>query len=776
MRLFPVFFLFGTLVIQRLTELPSLVWVGLLLCGSIIVTAFVKTSSKVIVISILMIVALSSGVFLATWSAKSQLERQIPAKLQGKELIVQGKIIDIPDRRADGTRFRLKIDKAHLAADHEATLLVKGIIRLGWYQERQDPRAGEVWQLKVKLKRPSGFMNPGGFDYEKWLFTERISATGYVRKDVKQANQRLAEAKWWSLNSIRENIHHTIQETVSNKASAAVLSALVVAVRTDLTDQQWSDLSKTGTTHLIAISGLHIAVVAAFAFFPVMLLWRLFPSLNEKMPVRVAGGIAAVIMATIYAMLAGFTLPTQRALLMVVIALLGLLSRKHYSSSSILAAALLGVLLLDPLAGMTISFWLSFLAVALILVFLNRQLGQPRYALIKLQFVLSLGMLPLTLLFFGNASLSSPIANFVAIPWVSLVVVPLSLFALLLMPVSSFLSESLFKLASITIDWLFKGLALLSDSEIMALSSAEIPSIYLIMAFLGLVFLLLPKGFPARWLGLIAFIPAFFFSVEQPKHGEFEYTLLDVGQGMGSVVRTQNHKLVYDTGTRLSDSFDVGKLVMLPFLRSKNIDQLDTLIVSHDDIDHSGGAKAIISEIKVKELMSSSTLLFGGETVTKCETGQHWEWDGVQFQILSPDKDFMANDNNLSCVLKVSNENHSLLLTGDIERKTEKIILQEIDKKNLESEVMIVPHHGSKTSSTPAFIEAVSPSLALIPVGYRSRFGHPKPEIIERYLSRDIPILDTVSSGAITIQFPSNNQSIKIESFRKVNRRFWNRL
>lgn len=775
MRLFSIFFLFGTLLIQGLTELPSFLWVGSLLCGSIIVMVFVKTMSKVVMILLVVTIALMSGFFLAGLSAKKQLDNQIPNHLQGKELIVQGKVVDIPDRRKDGIRFRLKVEKAYSVNDPDAAVAIKGIVRLGWYQERQNVQAGEHWQLKVKLKQPSGFMNPGGFDYEKWLFTERISATGYVRKDVKQDNKRLAKARWWSLNTIRERIHQTIQENVTNKASAAVLSALVVAIRTNLNDQQWGDLSKTGTTHLIAISGLHIAVVAAFAFLPIMLIWRIFPSFNEIIPLRVAGAVAGVVLAIIYAMLAGFTLPTQRALLMVLIALFGLLSRKHYSSTSILAVVLVAVLLLDPLAGMTISFWLSFVAVALILVFLKRQIVQPQYALIKLQFVLSLGMLPLTLLFFGSASLSSPIANFVAIPWVSLVVVPLSLIALMLMPLSSVLSNALFNLASITIDWMFKGLSFLSGSDITSLDSAAIPSVYLIMAFVGLIFLLLPKGFPARWLGLIAFLPVFFHSVAQLKDGEFEYTLLDVGQGMASVLRTQNHNLVYDTGTRLSDSFDIGKLVIVPFLHSKHIEQLDYLIVSHDDIDHSGGAKTVISEIDVSEVMASFFNSFAENNLTKCETGQQWQWDGVQFEILSPDHDFMGNDNNLSCVLKVSNKYHSLLLTGDIERKTEQIMIEEINQKTLNSEVMIVPHHGSKTSSMPAFIETVSPTLALIPVGYRNRFGHPKPDIVKRYKIRQIPILDTVSSGAITIGFPNNEDSFRIESYRILKRKFWNR-
>lgn len=777
MRLFTVFFLSGTLFIQLLTVLPSLVWLGLFLSASVIVAIFCKTRSKIITITLFVIIAFSSGLFLASFSAQNQLDNKIQNDFQGKDIILQGKVIDIPNHRGEGIRFRFKILKAYLAEEPHQELRMNGIVRLGWYQKNQEVRADEYWQLRVRLKRPSGFLNPGGFDYEKWLFTERINGTGYVRKSKEGENKILATPQWWSLNHLRETIHNSIQAKVTNYSSAAVLSALVVAVRTNLSDHQWDDLRKTGTTHLVAISGLHIAVVAGFAFFPIMLLWRVFPRLNERIPLRVAGGVAGVLFASLYAMLAGFTLPTQRALLMVIIALLGLLSRKHYSSSVILASAMLAVLLLDPLAGMTASFWLSFLAVTLILIFLNRQLEQPKFSLIKLQFVLSLGMLPLTLLFFGSASLSSPVANFLAIPWVSFVIVPVSLIALVFMPISSVISDGLFKLAALAIEWLFNGLGLMSSSSLSNINSAEIPNYYLLIAFLGLLFLLLPKGFPARWLGVIAFLPALLFSVEKPKHGEFQYTLLDAGQGMASVLQTQNHTLVYDAGTRLSDSFDIGKLVVIPYLNSKGINVLDKLIISHDDIDHSGGAPSIVKALKVNEIMSSSTAFLPDRKILKCVTGQTWVWDGVQFEILSPDKSTQGNDNNLSCVLKVSNELHSLLLTGDIEKKIEKrLVANESIRKKLNSDVMIVPHHGSKTSSHQEFIKAASPKLALIPAGYRSRFGHPKPEIVKRYQSLNIALKDTVSSGAIILKFPSNNQNMTTESYRQNNRRFWNRL
>ncbi len=774
MRLFALFFLLGTLIIQQFQQLPSVIWIGLFLAISIFMTVFLKKKSSVSIFNLLLILlnAFLAGLLLSTAVAQNQLSKQIPMQWEGQDIILQGKVLGIPNKKDDGTRFRLKIKQASLKANPEESISFKGVVRLGWFRSTQEINAGETWQLVVRMKRPSGFLNPGGFDYEKWLFTERISATGYIRESVDQ-NKRLSESSWWSINRLRQNIHNNIQNGVENKASAAILSALVVAVRTQFDDEQWKLLQQTGTSHLVAISGLHIAVVAGFAFLPIMLIWGLFPSLNEKIPLRVAGAIAGVLFATLYAMLAGFTLPTQRALLMVVIALLGLLVRRHYHSSSILAVVVIAVLLLDPLAGMTVSFWLSFLAVALILVVLKRQIEKPAIQLIKLQIVLSLGMLPLTLFFFGSASLLSPVANLLAIPWVSLVVVPLSLIALVFMPISTFISDAIFSISSLAIQWMFAGFELLGASPLANFSFAEIPSGYLLSAFAGFLFILLPKGFPARWLGIIAILPALLFTVEKPKQGEFVFTLLDAGQGMASLVQTENHTLIYDVGTRYSKTYDIGKLVVVPFLKVKGLVSVDSMILSHKDVDHWGGAEAVLKEITVKKIISSDTTILENQKIVECVKGDHWQWDGVDFKVLSPPVDYPQNDNNRSCVLRVSNANHSLLLTGDIQKKTEKLLLNKFD--DLATEVISVPHHGSKTSSTEAFLQAVSPKLALIPAGYRNRFGHPKDKVLARYKRMGVEVMGTVDSGAITVKFPADKESYEVEAYREKKRRFWSR-
>lgn len=798
MRIFSLSLLLGTLVIQWLSTVPS--WSLVLgVCLSIsAIGFFFKSRLKNFNTIFVCIYGFLLGLSLASYQASSLLNDRIPIEAEGEELLVTGRVTGIPTVRKEGIRFLLDVHSARFAENAKQEMNVassvglQGIVRLGWFRQAQAIQAGEWWQLKVKLKRPSGFMNPAGFDYEKWLFTQKIIATGYVRKSKpigKNENHKLYQLHTsntskqkvildalGSVDNLRQKIHQAIQQRVENKSSAAVLSALLVAARDKLDDTQWQLLQATGTSHLIAISGLHIAVVAGFAFFPMMMLWRLFPRLSERIPLRIAGALVGTVLAICYAMLAGFTLPTQRALLMVIIGLWGLVSRRNYNTSTILSLALVLVLLWDPLAAMTISFWLSFLAVSLIIFFVKRQVKQPRWMALKLQVFLSCAMLPLTLLFFGTASLTSPLANLIAIPWVSLLLVPISMLALFLMPISTFLSTQLLDLAAFLVDLLFKFLEILGRSSLSTLNLAEIPSSLLVIAFLGGLILVLPKGFPARWLGLLLMLPALAFQVNppnlSPNLGGFKYTLLDVGQGYASVLHTQNHHLVYDAGSRVSETFDLGKLVVAPYLRSQGINKISTLMISHEDNDHRGGAQYLQENFDIDEIISSDiTILKGTKT---CEYGQQWQWDGVNFEVLSPRKNYQGNDNNRSCVLKIWNQHHALLLTGDIQKKAEKVLLA-LSPEKLQAEVLSVPHHGSKTSSTLAFIQQVAPKIALISAGYRSRFGHPKPTVVARYQSLGIELLDTASYGAISLDFPADNTEITRKYSRLADQGFWSR-
>ena len=779
MRLLSISFLVGILSIQPLTSLPRLRWFSgdeispyllILVTFTLLVVVFsIRYKNQYKTWKIRPLIGLIFGCLYVLWAANSILSSQLPASLEGNDIIVNGTVASIPYPRKDGWRFKLKINEASSLNHPEQVLALKGTLRLGWYRTKNTLKAGQKWRLVVRLKRPAGFMNFGGFDYEKWLFQQRIVGTGYIRKSSK--NKLLADSSMFSVDHYREAILQGIQQRIKDPQQASIVAALAVADRSAITDQQWQILRQTGTNHLIAISGLHIGMVAGFGFFPVMIIWWLFPSLYQKMPVRMAGGIVGAIFAVSYALLAGFTLPTQRALIMVLVVLFGLLARRHYSSSNILATALLAVLIYDPLAVLSQGFWLSFVAVGLIMFTVARRIARPSLLMnvISIQLVLSFGMLPLMFAFFGVGSLSSPLANLIAIPWVTVVVVPLTLLGVLMLPFTA-LSSFLLNLAGDSVSIMMNVLEALSSSAFM-ISLAEVPWYLLVLSFVGFIWLWLPSKFPARWLGALLILPAILYRTEPIEQGAFKYDLLDVGQGLASVIRTKNHVLIYDTGPRASASFDTGKLVVLPFLKANNISYVDTLILSHEDMDHRGGTTVIRQNIDIGSILSSDTTLFEG--IKHCDKGMKWSWDEVEFEMLSPLQEWQGSENDRSCVLRVSNKNHSLLLTGDIEKIAEKQILS--SGVMLKSEVMTIPHHASKTSSSEPFIDAVQPELALATTGYRNRFHFPNKQVVSRYQQRNISVMTTAQSGAISLYFPPTADAYQLEAYRDTHQHYWNK-
>ena len=765
MRLLSIGFLLGIYCLQQFSDLPSKGWSPVVISGLIL-----SPIALTFFWNMRLIVGFYSGFLYAMLISTATLDTRINPELEGKDLIVSGIVTSIPYQRKKGWRFRLNINSAILLGEPDQSIDLAGTLRLGWYRTDHQIKAGEEWQMVVRLKRPSGFMNPGGFDYEKWLFQEGIVATGYVRKSDK--NLMIKPSSSYSINAVREKILRKINQLVDRHELAAVVGALAVADRSAITEQQWELFRQTGTNHLVAISGLHIGMVAGFGFFPIMLIWWLFPKLYQKIPVKIAGGVVGACFAIGYALLAGFTLPTQRALIMVLVVLIGLIVRRQYASSSILATALFLVLLFDPLAVLSQGLWLSFIAVALILMTLARRLKRQRFEILTIQFALSLGMLPLTLGLFGIGSLSSPIANLLAIPWVTIVVVPFTLLGILMMPFEA-IASVLLNIAATSIDLMMQGLRLLSSSETI-LSIPEIPPYLLILAFVGFLWLWLPAKFPARWLGLVLMFPLVTYRPDAIEKGSFQFHVLDVGQGLASVVQTANHVLIYDTGPRSNARFDTGKLVVLPFLRAKDIKKVDIMVISHEDMDHRGGAEAIREKVQIEKILSSDTSYF--PNIEACKVGMKWTWDDVHFEMLHPEQDGseeQESDNNISCVLRISNKHHSLLLTGDIEKIAEKAILK--SDASLASEVMLIPHHGSKTSSHSTFINAVQPKLALVTAGYRNQFHHPSKKVLERYEAAEVKVMDTVEQGAISLFFPVDDSELEVSAYRQMNKRYWHR-
>ena len=529
---------------------------------------------------------------------------------------------------------------------------------------------------------------------------------------------------------------------------------------------QWQVFSRTGVIHLVSISGLHVTMIAALCALAVSTLWRRSERLTLRLPAQKAAIAAGWAAAFFYASLAGFEVPAQRTLYMLSVVAVALWAGRNLGVVRTLLLALLVVLLIDPWAVLATGFWLSFGAVAILFYAGNSRLGptEPRRwrgVLIQwgaAQWAVTVGGLPLLLLFFHQFSLVSPLANLVAVPVVSFVVTPLALiFAVIPWPPLLHLDHWVMVQLMALLDWL---------AAWPVWQQAAPPLWAVLLALVGVVWLLLPRGFPARWLGLCLLLPALFPPLPRPGMGEAWADVLDVGQGLAVVVRTARHALLYDTGPGYGGEADAGQRVVVPFLRTNGVAKLDALVVSHRDQDHSGGLVSVRAHAPVGRVLASFAEA-GGE---RCAAGQSWEWDGVRFTMLHPESDDYekkTRTNAMSCVLRVESVGASLLLPADIEAANERALVARAAEA-LRADVLVVPHHGGKGSSTPEFVSAVAPEHAVFSAGYRNPFGHPRPEILARY--GDSSIWRTDRDGAVRVVL---GEGAEVTVWRAERRRYW---
>jgi len=695
-------------------------------------------------------------------------------------------VASVPQSDDRSMRFRFDVERVVT----EGAIVPKKVA-LSWYKERQSDldqkglpvvKAGERWQITVRLKQPHGTTNPHGFDYEAWALERNIRATGYVRSSAD--NQRLhpmvQRPTYWIEHS-REEIQQRFAANLADKTYAGILKTLATGDQHAIPRDQWQTFTRTGTNHLMAISGLHITMISSMAFAWVFWLWRWNTYFTLRLPARRAAVMAGLIVAFSYAVLSGFAIPAQRAFCMLAVVAVALWRGHQTSATMVLAWALFWVVLLDPWAIIAPGFWLSFGAIAIIMLVTVGRIGKTHWLSdwLRIQWAITLGLIPLLLILFQQVSLVSPIANAIAIPLVSLVVVPLTLLATI--PLFDFMLP----LAHDVLSILMVLLQSLSNTS-NAVWQQHAPPMWTIgVAIVGILWLLLPgslglgffSGFPARWLGIIALLPMFLVQPSQPKAGELWLTVLDVGQGLAVVARTERHVLLFDTGPGFGET-DSGSRIIVPFLRGEGIHQLDTLIVSHADSDHSGGAVSVLEAIPTKRLLSSLRSHHPIQQIAlhkeQCRAGQFWQWDGVHFELLHPLAQDYANTqlktNARSCVLKITSVHGSVLLPADIERKEEQALLARASNK-LPATVLIAPHHGSNTSSTVAFVQKVNPSLTIFTMGYQNRHEHPRETVVARYHNLGSQLLRSDRDGAILIRFANNEWSV--DSWRKLHRRYW---
>ena len=756
MKALSLAFLAGIVLFFQLATLPAAAWSWLLLpsLGLLLSTRFP--------FPLRLVAALAAGFLWALLHTSLGYETLAP-DLEGEDLVVQGRIIGLPEADANRVRF--------LFAPEDPSLALPSRLRISWYQGEQRPASGERWRFTLRLKRPNGFQNPGGFDYEGWLFQEGVGATGYVRGGA----ERVALAEGCSIHCLRARIRSGFEAVELAPATRSILLALAIGDRSGIEQATWDVFLETGTNHLIAISGLHIGLVAGLVFLLFRGLAGYSATLTRWWAAPRWGALAGLAAATLYAALAGFSVPTQRALVMVAVIFLALLAGRELKAGFALAAALVGVLLLDPAAVLGAGYWLSFAAVAVLVFALGGRLapvGRLR-GLIVAQPVVAVGLAPWVIWWFQRSSLVSPLANLLAVPWVSLLVVPLTLVAALLSLLSPAISAPVLHFAGWLLELLWLALAWFAS---LPGASWPLPAPglgALGLAVLGAALLLAPRGFPARWVGLLLWLPLLLPPDVRPQPGEARITLLDVGQGLAAVVETRQSVLVFDTGPRFPSGFNTGDAVIVPFLRAAGHRAIDTLVVSHGDLDHIGGLDAVRREYPVGELLSSVPALLDTGAAAPCQRGQRWERDGVVFEMLHPPARQRAPGNNQSCVLQVRVGERRVLFSGDIEARAEWELVH-VHGGALASEVLIVPHHGSGTSSTDYFLDAVQPRVALIPAGYRNRYRLPKEAVVQRYRERGVELLSTAEAGAV--QFTLRAEGIgPLQAYRETHARFWHR-
>lgn len=698
----------------------------------------------------------------ATWSFSAQL----PPAWEGRDVIVSGRVVGLPEPQARRTRFLLRVDDA----DAQPAPLRGKLVRLAWYDdfgaEVAGPRtrlgAGERWRLQVRVRAPRGLANPGGMDAERHAVAQRIAATGYIRHPALAREPAPARG----IDAWRDAMSQRIAREVRSDA-ARFVRALALGDTRALDDADWQVLRATGLTHLIAISGFHVGLVAGGCALIGAGLWWLFPALARWIPRPQVAGTMALAGAVAYAAAAGFALPTVRTVLMIAVVVLARLARRHVRLVEVLALAMLAVLLFDPLSLLAAGFWLSFGGVAWLAWCLPASMHWAK-AFLPAQAVATIGLLPFTAVLFGQASLAGPLANLVAIPWWSLVVVPLALLGTALDTVHAGAGVWAWQAAAACFGPTWRLFEVVAAHPHALHWLPESPAWTLWLALAGGFWLLMPRGVSGKALAVLLWLPLVWPDRERPRAGEVELVVIDVGQGLSALVRTSRHALLFDAGPAVEDGFDAGERAVVPALRALGVTHVHALVVSHGDNDHAGGVDAVRDSLSVRTVLSP--LGSGVPARAPCVAGAAWTWDGVRFRFLHPGRYFPYLGNEASCVLKVETAHGSLLLPGDIGAIVERGLVHR-DAASLRADVVVLPHHGSAGSSDPTFVAATSPRLVLNSSGAGNRFGHPRAPVVARWRARGSELLDTQSSGALRVWVGADG--LQVRERRHDRPRWW---
>lgn len=704
--------------------------------------------------------AAALGLLVASLQGQRYLDERWPSARHGEQIDVTGHIASLPERSRATGRDATDPNLQTLRFEFEPTdPVLPRRIRASWYRTEARLGGGECWKLTLRMRTPHGSSNPRAFDYEGWLYRGGIGAVATVRGGVPCTTQRAMPVL-----RARQSIVDRLDAWLGTHPGKAMTAALTVGDDAGFSDADWDVFRRTGTSHLVAISGFNIAILAGLAFLVLRWTWPASMRLALRLPAQKAAMVAAAFAGLGYGLLAGWESPAQRAALMLALLLLAALPDRRADPSRVLAFALALMLAFDPAAVLAPGLWLSFGAVAAIFYSTAGRLGRPRAWVIavKLQLMISVLLAPLTLYFFDGAAWLGPFVNLLAVPAMA-VLTPLVLAAVALAGLVPQLGVPALEHVADALHLLQASFAWVADHAPSAWIPAAPPLAALLMSLFGALLLFAPRGWPLRALALPCFVPLLLPPLV-PVRGPVEMTALDVGQGLAVLVRTPHHTLLYDAGPAFEDGFDAGESVVAPYILGLGLRGVDRLLVSHGDSDHAGGVAAVRRLVRVGDELGTSE-------ANACHEGQGWEWDGVRFELLHPDAGAWS-DNNRSCVLRVSAPGFSALLAGDIERGAEARLL-EVHAPALKADVLIAPHHGSKTSSTPPFVAAVAPKVVIFGAGWRSHYGHPRPEVVQRYEALGARSLTTGVEGAVWMWAEADG-GIRTDSWRRRSSRFWN--
>lgn len=750
-----ILFLIGDLCVQRATTLPFGMVVASLLLFLMILSLCIKEYPHYLYFLLITML----GAVWSAWYAAMILSFVLPTAMEGKPMTVTGYIASLPSKDQWQTHFLFKIEGA--------------LVRLSWRDPQKQIRVGDRWQLKVKLKRIHGTQNPGAFDYEAWALEKGIRATGYI---ISSTENKLLSHAWYRypIDHYRQTLQDTIRAHSLGLKTTPWLMALMIGEHEGATHEDWRILRQTGTNHLMSIAGLHIGLLAGFVHSLCAFIWRRVPRLVLFFPAHLAGAAAAWIAAIIYSALAGFSIPTERACLMLSVFILAMLLRRQMNPWRVWSLAMLLVLMLNPLSVLTDSFWLSFGTLGLIIYGMSGRLHPSGWWWKhgRVQWVIGIGLIPLSLLLFQECSLISFIANSIAIPWLGVLVLPFCLLAALAFSFSPFIGGVMLYIADKTLLGLWVVLSWFSHLPLLTWHHAVPNAAIMVVTSVGFILFLLPAGCPGRWFGIVWMLPLLICKPEVPLTGDVSMTLLDVGQGLSVVVQTHHHLLIFDAGPKYSDNLDMGESVVLPFLNTIGVNEIDMLVISHGDNDHIGGAASLLAAMSTRAIKTSVPNMLPTPVTTACTAGETWVWDRVRFTFLHPAANRLNLDNDSSCVLRVDIGNKRILLTGDIEKLAENDLLSH-DLNQLASTILVAPHHGSKTSGMRAFIHAVHPRFVLYAIGYRNRYHFPHPSVVESYNDIGAIQLDTATSGAITFKLRADMPISEPQLYRLIHKRYW---